>query len=121
MAYRVVLADDEPKFRSWLRLLLDDSGDFLVVGEAGTGTEAVQLVASLLPDLVIADLCMPDGDGVEVARYVHEHSPSSKAILVSSHEDPVYQSLARERGALGFIPKALLSLEVLRHAVKGAG
>ena len=115
--YRVIVADDEPEFRRWLRLLLDGSEDFQVVGEAENGSETLRLVASLAPDLVIADVYIPEPDGLEVARHVQHHFPNSKAILVSAHEERVYQRLAEEEGALAFIPKARLSLKALRQTL----
>jgi len=117
--YRVIVADDEPEFRGWLRSILEESGDFQLVGEASTGTEAVSLIPSLTPDLVIADMYMPEPDGLEVTRYVQRHYPDIKAILVSAHEERVYEKLAREEGALAFIPKVRLSLEALRRALQG--
>ena len=54
--YRVIVADDEAEFREWLRSLLESSEDFQVVGEASSGMETVRLIASLVPDLVIADV-----------------------------------------------------------------
>jgi YesN/AraC family two-component response regulator len=119
LLYRVVVADDEPEFRSWIRSLLNSSDDFQVVGEASTGTEAVELIPSLVPDLVIADMYMPEPDGLEVARYVQDLFPSTKAILVSAHEERVYDRLAKEAGALTFIPKVRFSLEALRQALQG--
>jgi two-component system response regulator YesN len=115
---RVMVADDEPDFRGWLRSLLNDSGDFRLIGEVSNGTEALQLIPSLLPDLVIADIHMPEPDGLEVVRYVRRHFAGIKAILVSAHEERVYERLAREEGALAFIPKARLSLDALRRALK---
>jgi two-component system response regulator YesN len=117
--YRVVVADDEPEFRSWLKSVLNDSWDFRLVGEASNGTEAFELIPSLLPDLVIADMYMPEPDGLEVVRYVQRHLSGVKAILTSAHEEHVYERLAREEGALAFIPKARLSLDALRRALKG--
>jgi len=113
-----MVADDEPDFRGWLRSLLNDSGDFRLIGEVSNGTEALQLIPSLLPDLVIADMHMPEPDGLEVVRYVQRHFSGIKAILVSAHEERVYERLAREEGALAFIPKARLSLDALRRALK---
>ena len=121
MVYRVIVADDEPDFRSWLRSLLDSSEDFQLVGEASNGTEAVHLIPDLNPDLVIADMYMPDPDGLEVARYVQNNFPGTKAILVSAHKDRVYEKLASDEGALAFIPKTRLSLDALRQALEGAG
>ncbi|MEE8471179.1 MAG: response regulator transcription factor [Dehalococcoidia bacterium] len=117
--YRVIVADDEPEFREWLRALLDSSEDFQVVGEASSGTEAVRIIPSLTPDLVIADMYMPEPDGLEVARYVHHHFPGIKAIVVSAYQERVYERLAREEGALAFIPKAKISLNTLRQALQG--
>jgi two-component system response regulator YesN len=116
--YRVIVADDEPEFREWLRSLMDNSEDFQLVGEAKTGIEAIYLIPSVKPDLVIADMYMPDPDGLEVARYVQRHFSGIKAILVSAYEERVYERLAREEGALAFIPKARLSLDALRQALK---
>jgi len=117
--YRVVVADDEPEFRSWLKSLLDDSEDFRLIGEASNGAEVVNLIPSLLPDLVIADMYMPEPDGLEVVRYVQHNFSGVKAILVSAYEEHVYERLARDEGALAFIPKTKLSLDALRQALKG--
>ena len=119
--YRVILADDEPEFREWLRSLLEGSQDFEVVGEASTGTEAIRLMPLLTPDAVIADVYMPELDGLELARYVRDHFPSIKTILVSVHSERVYERLAREEGALAFIPKSRLSPEALRKVLQGQG
>ena len=116
---RVLVADDEPEFRDWLKSMLDGSGDFRLVGEARSGTEALEVIPSLLPDLVIADMYMPEPDGLEVVRYVQSHFPGMKAILVSAQEERLYERLAREEGALAFVPKSRLSLEALRQALKG--
>ena len=116
--YRVIVADDEPEFREWLRTLLSDSDDFELVGEAGTGKEAVRLIPFVDPDLVIADMYMPEPDGLEVARYVQHYFPSIKAILVSAYGERVYDRLARDEGALAFIPKARFSLSALRQALQ---
>ena len=117
--YRVVVADDEPEFRSWLKSLLDDSEDFRLIGEASNGAEVVNLIPTLLPDLVIADMYMPEPDGLEVVRYVQHNFSGVKAILVSAYEEHVYERLARDEGALAFIPKTKLSLDALRQALKG--
>jgi two-component system response regulator YesN len=113
------VADDEPEFREWLRALLENSEDFRLVGEAKTGIEAIYMIPSVLPDLVIADIYMPEPDGLELARYVQRHFSGVKAILVSAYEERVYERLAKEEGALAFIPKARLSLDALRQALKG--
>ncbi len=117
--YQVILADDLREFLEWLGSLLEPSPDFQVVGAASTGSETLRLVELLLPDLVIADVDMPNLDGFDVARGVLGQWPSVKVILISSHMERVYERLARDEGALAFIPKARLSLDSLRQALQG--
>jgi YesN/AraC family two-component response regulator len=121
MVYRVVVADDEADFRGWLRSLMEVSEDFELVGEACSGSEAVRMIPRLEPDLVIADMYMPEPDGLELARYVQDNYPHTKAILVSAQQDRVYERLATEEGALAFIPKTKVSLAALRQALQGEG
>jgi YesN/AraC family two-component response regulator len=110
---RVVIADDEAEFRGWLRSLLDASEAFRLVGEAKNGSEAIQLINKLVPDLVIADVFMPDMDGLEVLQSISKNYPSIKIILTSACDERVYSKLAKEEGALCFIPKEELSLNSL--------
>ena len=119
MAYKVVVVDDEAEFREWLKSLLETSEDFQLVGEAKTGAEAVYVIPTLSPDLVIADMYIPEPDGLEVARYIQSNFSNIKAIIVSAYEERVYERLAKEEGALAFIPKSKLSLDVLRQALRG--
>lgn len=116
--HRVIVADDEPNFRRWLRSILDNSADFQVVGEASSGTEAIRLAKLLLPDAVIADIYMPGLDGVEAVYYIKEKMPDIKVILISADEGCFYQGLAQESGATAFIPKSGLSLCSLRQALQ---
>ncbi len=119
-SYSVVVVDDEPEFREWLRSLFGNSSDFRVVGEAADGAEAVEIIPSLKPDLVIVDMYMPAPDGLEVVHCIQEHFPDTKAVLVSAYAERVYERLAKEAGALTFIPKVSFSLEALREALRGA-
>ena len=115
--YEVILVDDEREYRGWLRSLLDESPEFSVIAEAGSGAEVLGLVDRLTPDVVISDVDMADGDGLDVARHVLGHSPQVKVILVSGHDERGYARLARQEGALAFIPKSKLTLEALREAL----
>ena len=99
--------------------MLEESSQFTVVGEAQTGSEAVKLVGSLNPDLVITDVDMPDGDGLEVVRILREQVPAVQVVIVSAHTGKGYARLAREEGAAAFIPKAKLSLEILSQVLQG--
>ncbi len=115
--YRVVLVDDSVEFLNWLKSLFENSDDFQVVGDASSGIKARHIIESLKPNLVISDVYMPDTDGLELARYVQEHLPNIRVILISVHEDRVYERLAHEEGVVAFIPKAKLSLEVIRQCL----
>ena len=110
---RVLIADDEAEFRGWLRSLLDASEAFRLVGEAKNGSEAIKLINKLVPDLVIADIFMPDMDGLEVLQSISKNYPSIRIILTSACDERVYSKLAKEEGALCFIPKAEISLNSL--------
>ena len=118
--YRVILADDEPPFRLWLRSLLDASSEFKVVGEANSGEEALALASRLLPDLVITDVDMPGGDGFELARMLRDRLPEVKVIMVSGHTGRGFQRLARREGAVALIPKVKLSVDALAQALQRA-
>ena len=117
----MILADDAGEFREWLRSLLEGSSRFTVVGEAQTGSEAIKLVGSLMPDLVITDVEMPDWDGLEVVRLLREQVPALKVIVISENTGKGYERLTREEGATAFIPKAQLSLEALSQVLLGEG
>jgi NarL family two-component system response regulator LiaR len=119
--YRVVLADDDAEFLGWFRALLEESPDFQVVGETGSGTEAVRLVELLRPDLVIADVDMPGLDGLDVTREVRGYAPATGVVVISGLGERAYERLAAEEGALAFIPKSGLSVDALRQALKRAG
>jgi DNA-binding NarL/FixJ family response regulator len=116
--HRVVVADDDPEFLGWFRSLLDSSGDFEVVGEAKDGVETLDLVLALMPDLVITDIYMPDPDGIAVAHQINQNFPSTKAIIISVQEGRIYDEMAIKEGALAFIPKRKLSLNILRQALQ---
>ena len=117
----MILADDAGEFREWLRSLLEGSSRFSVVGEAQTGSEAIKLVGSLMPDLVITDVEMPDWDGLEVVRILREQVPALKVIVISGNTGKGYERLARENGGTALIPKAQLSLEALSQVLLGEG
>lgn len=115
--YRMMLVDDEPEFRKWFLSEFKHSRDFQVVGDAVSAEEALSKLSALSPDLVIADVYLPGQDGFEIARYIKNHYPAVKVILISACEDHVYERLTRDEGALTFIPKTKLSLESLRQAL----
>ena len=101
---RVVLADDHPVVREGLRSML--TGEAVeVVGEAGTGAEAVRLARSVGPDVVLLDMQLPDMDGVEVVRAIRDASPRSAVLVLSMHDDPALVRRALDAGASGYLLK----------------
>lgn len=116
--YRIVVADDEIEFRKWFRSLISSCQDLELVGEAGNGEETLQLVKEMTPDLVVADLYMPEPDGLEVIRVIRQQFPNVKTILTSANSDPIHRKLAKEEGALAFIPKVSFSLRNLRQVLQ---
>src|SRR6201997_1665965 len=84
---RVLLVDDHDLFRTGLRNLLEEQG-LAIVGEAGTGAEAVAYVRELAPDVVVMDLNMPSMGGVEATRHIAEFSPLTRVVMLTiSDED----------------------------------
>lgn len=93
---RVVLIDDQPLIRTGLRVLIADTPDLEVVGEAGNGAEAVELVKELRPDVAVMDIRMPGTDGIEAARQITADPESKTRILILTTFDDgdyVYGSL----------------------------
>ena len=92
---RVVLADDEGLIRTALAQMLDLEEDLAVVGQAGSGTEAITVVGRLVPDVAVLDLQMPGADGIEVARRIAAEVPDCASVIVTSH------------GRAGYLKRAL--------------
>jgi DNA-binding NarL/FixJ family response regulator len=101
---RVVLADDHPLFRAGVRQLLDAAG-VAVVGEAGTGEEALALVHALRPDVLLLDMEMPVMTGVEVARRLHATGEEVRVLALSAYDDEQYVAELLACGAAGYLTK----------------
>jgi len=104
-AIRVILVDDHNMVRMGLKAYFATLPDIEVVGEAGTGEEAVRLVTELVPDVVLVDLIMPGMDGVEVTRRVKNISPRTQVIVVTSYHEDEHIFPAMRAGALSYVLK----------------
>jgi DNA-binding NarL/FixJ family response regulator len=113
MTVRVVLTDDQPLVRAGLRVLIADNPDLDVVGEAGTGTEAVQLVRDLRPDVVVMDIRMPGMDGIEATRIITAEHPAARVIVLTTFDDDDYVYGALRAGASGFLVKDMALDDIL--------
>jgi DNA-binding NarL/FixJ family response regulator len=116
---RVVLADDHALVRRGFRRLLEDDGGIVVVGEASDGDEAIRLVASLQPDVVIMDCAMPGTGGLAATRIILERRPEVAVVMLSMHSEATLVHQALAAGARGYILKDALDLD-LAAAVKKA-
>ena len=101
----ILVADDHPVVRQGLRTFLATQEDLDVVGEAATCVEAAERAAELRPDVVLLDLVMPGGDGIEAARKIRDASPRSKVIVLTSYPDDATVLPALEAGAAGYLLK----------------
>lgn len=100
---RVVLADDHPHVLSAFGRLLGFSCE--VVGSVSKGRDAIEAVMTLRPDVLVADLMMPDLDGLEVCRRVKHAAPETAVVIVTAFGDAQMQKVALAAGASAFIPK----------------
>jgi DNA-binding NarL/FixJ family response regulator len=105
---RVLIVDDHHEFRRALRLLLIDYG-YEVIGEAASAAAGVTATAALQPDLVLFDISLPDGSGIDAAKQITKLRLPSRVVLISSSDEFGFESAARDAGAIGFLPKAQLS------------
>jgi len=113
MRKTVLIVDDHPSFRGSARAVLEAEG-FDVVGEADSGDSAIEATRALHPDVVLLDIQLPDGSGLEVCvRLLSLNGAAPQVVLVSSRDCCDYGELIAEAGARGFVPKAELSGDTL--------
>jgi DNA-binding NarL/FixJ family response regulator len=119
MTVRVLLVDDQPLVRSGLRMLAADTTDLRVVGEAGTGVEAVELVQALHPDVVVMDIRMPEMDGIEATRAITATAttgiayPGARVVILTTFDDDEYVYASLRAGASGFLVKDMALDDIL--------
>ena len=116
----VVIADDHQLVRQGLRALLENIHDVRVVGEAGTGYEAVEQVEQLKPDVIVMDLSMPLLDGVQATSRILDLGLSTQVVIVSMHADSAMILGLVRRGVMGYLLKSALADELLL-AIRSAG
>ncbi len=102
---RVLIADDHGIVRAGIRLLLERQGDVEVVADASDGVEAVEQALAARPDLCILDVGMPRMTGLQAAREIRSHIPSTHVLMLSMHDDEHYLFEALKAGASGYVLK----------------
>jgi DNA-binding NarL/FixJ family response regulator len=115
---QVLLVDDHPVLRSGIRSLLEAARDIQVIGEAGTGEEALRLIEAQPPDVLLLDMALPDLSGPQVAREVKRLHPQVKILSLSAYEDPSFVRELLKLGAAGYLLKEEAP-EVIVKAVHG--
>ncbi|MFC4601259.1 response regulator [Cohnella hongkongensis] len=122
MKIRILLADDHQIVLKGISFFLALQPDFEIVGEASNGREAVELTASLKPDIVLMDLNMPVMDGIEASRLIAESHPEVKVLVLTSFSDRSHVVPALRTGAIGYMLKEVEPdqlVEAIRSAHKG--
>jgi DNA-binding NarL/FixJ family response regulator len=117
---RILIVDDNPAVRRYLRAILEQQQSWKVCGEARTGAEALQQVLESPPDLVLLDYQMPDLNGVDVARQIAEMFPKIPILMVTLHLSSQLADAAREAGVRGACAKqdigsVIEAVDVLLH------
>jgi len=111
---RIVLADDHALVRQGFRRILEDESDLAVVGEAGSGLEAIELVKTLQPDVVVMDMAMPEMNGLHAAREILKQRASTRILILSMYSDEQYVRNALDAGVHGYILKGALETDMIR-------
>lgn len=105
---RVLIADDHKLFRQGLKSLMKTREDWVeVVAEASTGREALELVEELHPDVVLMDIYMPEGDGLETTGQIRQRFPKTNVVMLTSSEEDEHLYQAVQLGAAGYLLKSL--------------
>ncbi|HZY66000.1 MAG TPA: response regulator transcription factor [Rubrobacteraceae bacterium] len=117
---RILIAEDHPLFRKGIVSLLSSQSGFEVVGEATTGAEAAALAEKLQPDVVLMDLQMPGGSGIDATRKIVAESPSVRILVVTLFEDEDSVFMALRAGARGYVLKDAEEEELVQ-AIRAVG
>jgi len=120
--HRVLIVDDHPIVRQGLRRLIDQEEDLAVCGEAESTREAKAAIRELKPEVVIVDISLKQGDGIELVKDARAHYPSLPILVLSMHDETIYAERMLSAGANGYIMKQAASdqfLVALRRVLEG--
>jgi DNA-binding NarL/FixJ family response regulator len=116
-AIQVILADDQPLVRARLCMLIDQTTDIDIAGEAGTGAQAVELARETSPDVVVMDIRMPGMDGIEATQLITDSGMRARVLVLTTFDDDDYVYGALRAGASGFLVKDMV-LEDILNAIR---
>jgi DNA-binding NarL/FixJ family response regulator len=114
---RVLIVDDHPIVRQGLKRMIESETDLTVCGEAENEAQARRAIRELNPDIVIVDLSLEQGDGLELVRDVHAHHPDVPMLVLSMHDETIYAERLLAEGASGYIMKQAAADQLL-HALR---
>lgn len=109
-----MLADDHQIVRQGLRALLETEPDLQIIGEAADGSETVQLVETLQPDILVVDIMMGGMNGIEVTRQISKRATKPKVVVLSMYSNEAYVIEALQAGASGYVLKEATANELVR-------
>jgi len=110
---KVLIVDDHALLREGIRSLLASHDDIEVVGEAANGSEAIEKVREVDPDVILMDIAMPVMDGLEATRRIRKQNPNIKIIILTQYDRKDYVLSSIKSGASGFIPKNVIISELV--------
>jgi DNA-binding NarL/FixJ family response regulator len=115
--HKILIADDHAMVRDGVKNLVQQNKDLVVIGEARSGNETLELYDKLQPDLLIMDISMPDMNGMEVSRAILARNPNANIVILSMYDDEDYISRCLEYGVKGYVVKNESGSE-LEYAIK---
>jgi two-component system, NarL family, response regulator NreC len=115
---RVLLADDHAVVRAGVKAVLATAKDMTVVGEASTGAQAIAMAQRCDPDVIVLDLDMPDGDGLEVTKTIVARGPRPRVLVLTMHSEEEFLVPILQAGAAGYVVKTSVDRELV-DAVRG--
>lgn len=118
--FAVMIVDDQEPFRRRARKILEMDGDFRVIAEASDGSEALDMMERVSPDLILMDVQMPVMNGFEATKRIQDQYPGVSIALISMESEQEYSRMASEIGAMAFLNKRDFSSATLRQAIDAA-
>ena len=119
MAINLMLVDDHAVVRSGLRMLIEAEEDVEIIAEAGSASEAINIVCQKMPDVILMDIGLPDLSGIDATRQIKRLCPEVAVVALTIHEDEEYFFKMLEAGANGYVPKRAAP-EELMTAIRAA-
>ena len=110
---RVLIVDDHQIVRQGIKRMIETESDLTVCGEAASEAQARRAIRELHPDIVIVDLSLEEGDGLELVRDVHAHHPETPMLVLSMHDENIYAERLLSEGASGYIMKQAAADQLL--------